>query len=100
MIHANRRRWLLACLLGVWIAACGVVRAADEPASRPAPPAGAAETAADESPPARVEATPADPSEPAAKPAVRKNKAPRVRQPFRPSEEIHVDKAVDFPADI
>ncbi len=100
MMNVNRRSWLLACLLGGWIAACGAVQAADDAASPLAPPAGSAETTTDASPPARDETPPAVPSQPAVKPSGREKKAPRVRQPFRPSEEIHVDKAVDFPADI
>jgi hypothetical protein len=100
MMQANRPRWFLACLLAVWIAAVGTARAADPPASPPAPPTRSAESNKDESPPARVENPPAAPAKSSVKPSGREKKAPRVRKPFRPSEEIHVDKAVDFPADI
>jgi hypothetical protein len=100
MMQANRPRWFLACLLAVWIAAVGTARAADPPASPPAPPTRSAESNKDESPPARVENPPAAPAKSSVKPSGREKKAPPVRKPFRPSEEIHVDKAVDFPADI
>ncbi|MDJ0887746.1 MAG: hypothetical protein QNI89_10605 [Desulfobacterales bacterium] len=99
MMPSNRRRWLIYCLIGFWMAAAGPTRAADPPAS-PAPPARSAETAGEESPPSQVENAPTDPAGPAVKPPSSKKKAPRARKPFRPSEEIHVDKAVDFPADI
>ncbi len=98
-MSANPRRWFLACVLGVWIAAGGAVRA-DDAAAPPAPPAGAAEAAKEKPPPARIDNPPAARSEPAVNPSGREKKAPRARKQFRPSEEIHVDKAVDFPADI
>ena len=96
----NRRKWLRLLVLGFWMAAAGPTRAEDAPANAPAPPARSAENAGDESPPARVENAPDGPPRPAVKPSAPAKKAPRARKPFRPSEEIHVDKAVDFPADI
>ena len=47
-----------------------------------------------------IDAPPSTPDRPAAKPPPHQKPSSRSRAPYRPSEEIHVDKAVDFPADI
>ncbi len=99
MMRTKQRRWIQLSFMAIWMAAAGPIEAEDAPAAPPAPPVRSAETARDQSPPP-AENMPADPAKPVAKPSSRDKKAPRARKPFRPSEEIHVDKAVDFPADI
>jgi hypothetical protein len=91
-------RWAAILVLLTGLAALGPARATDE-SPAPPPPQGTA-TVKDEAPPSPAEPTPAAPQRPAVKPPPGPPTQSRPRQDFRPSEEIHVDKAVDFPADI
>ena len=96
----NNPRWAAALLLAAWLITAGPVRAADEPAVS-SEDAAAAKTKTDNPSPAPQAGTPAaTPNRPAAKPSDRPKAKSRPMKTFRPSEEIHVDKAVDFPADI
>ncbi|MDJ0667796.1 MAG: hypothetical protein QNJ61_10975 [Desulfobacterales bacterium] len=93
-------RWAAALLLGAWLIAVGPVRAADEPKPSTKDTA-ASKTETENPPPTPPTGTPAaTPTPPAAKPPDRPKAETRPKKTFRPSEEIHVDKAVDFPADI
>ena len=98
---ATLRGWLAGLALGIWLTAAHPVGAADEPAASPSsPPGQTVPTAADKPKNTRTESAPEEEVRPAAKPPAPSPAVPRTRRPFRPSEEIHVDKAVDFPADI
>ena len=96
-----RLRWcgVAALLLGVGLLAAGQARSAESTANNPQAPA--AQTEAVAKPPStsgEAATTPATPP-PAAKPPKPAGKAKPYKR-FRPSEEIHVDKEVDFPSDI
>jgi hypothetical protein len=93
-------RWAAALLLAAWLSTASPVRAADEPVTS-SEDAAPAKANADDPTPAPQAGTPsATPNRPAAKPSEKPKAKSRPMQTFRPSEEIHVDKAVDFPADI
>jgi hypothetical protein len=69
----------------------------------PPAPAASAPEATETPPPADPPPAPAPATAPPAagnRPTTSTPPRPQPRKPFRPSEEIHVDKAVDFPADI
>lgn len=89
-------RWIIILLLGAGLATAGLGRASDEPP----PSASAREAAADQERPSQAESPPTPQTPSAVKPPPRPQPQSRPRKDFRPSEEIHVDKAVDFPADI
>ncbi len=94
---ATARIWVAGLLLGVWLAAAYPVGAAEESNVSPSPPARQAAEGAEGRPEnSQTEPAPEEQTRPAARPKA----APHNRKTFRPSEEIHVDKAVDFPADI
>ena len=97
-----RLRWygVAALLLGVGLMSTGQARAEEEPANTPQSPASQTEAAAKPpSEPGAAATTPATP-EPAAKPPSKPARKAKPYKRFRPSEEIHVDKEVDFPSDI
>ncbi len=101
MMPFNRRKWLIYCLIGFWMTAAGTARAADGTPAPPSAPSAQEAPAIEEdqgSPPAAP--PPAAETRPAVKPPSRPPTKPRPLKRFEPSEEIHVDKAVDFPADI
>ena len=100
MIFEAPPRWAATLLLAAWLIAAGPVRAADD--AGPTTNGNAATKAGNESPPSRPQTGTAQPAptQPADKPPDRPKAKTRPKQTFRPSEEIHVDKAVDFPADI
>lgn len=93
-----RPRWMAALLLGAGLMAAGQGRAEEAPTPPLKDPASQTATVEEtQSVPGGATSTPAAP-QPAAKPPPTRKSQPLKR--FRPSEEIHVDKEVDFPADI
>ena len=93
-------RWRAALLLATWLTAVGPLHAADESAS-PSETAAPAKPGA-EDPPSKIKGGSPPPVKPREddKTSEQTKTKPRPLKTFRPSEEIHVDKAVDFPADI
>ncbi len=98
-MNRNLWPWIVVLLLVVWVAAAGGLHADD-------PPPPAPEAAGEKGPPEenrdvnRTEGPSPSQDRPAAVPPARTDPSSRERRPYRPSEEIFVDKAVDFPADI
>jgi hypothetical protein len=97
-----RLQWcgVAALLLSVGLMTAGQARTEEAPANTPQGPASQTEAVA-KTPSVSGEAatTPAAP-QPAAKPPPKPARQAKPLERFRPSEEIHVDKAVDFPSDI
>ncbi len=91
--------WTAVLLLGLGLATAAPART--EEAASPASESPAPTAAAEKTPPAAAETPAASPaSPPAAKPPSRPARKAKPLKRFRPSEEIHVDKEVDFPSDI
>ena len=95
------RQWAATLMVAAGLTSAGPGMAADEPvpSAQGAPPAATGV----KDPPPKSPPNPSQPttqSRPADTPPDRPKTKPRPLQTFRPSEEIHVDKAVDFPADI
>lgn len=88
-------RWIIILLLGAGLATAGLGRASDEPPRLPPRGKRPRIRNALRRPNHR---RPRKPRRPSNRP--RPQPQSRPRKDFRPSEEIHVDKAVDFPADI
>ncbi len=91
---------VIAFLLAVWLTTAVPIRAAEE--STPSTKAAAPREAGAQAKPAAnpAGAAPPAPTPSADQPPERPPSKPQPMKTFRPSEEIHVDKAVDFPADI
>ena len=92
--------WVATLMLGAGLMTAVQARTEEAPANTPQSPASQTEAAA-KTPSESGEAakTPAAP-EPAAKPPPKPARKAKPLERFRPSEEIHVDKEVDFPSDI
>ncbi len=98
---AAARGWGVGLLLVVWLLAAHPAGAENDAAVSPSPPPRqSAESNEDRPENAASESSAEAQARPAAKAPDRSPATPRKRKPFWPSEEIHVDKAVDFPADI
>jgi hypothetical protein len=91
---------LVALLLALGLMAAGTARAEEASATAPKDPG--AQTATVEKTPSvsKQEAPPPTTSPPADQPRPKSARPNKPLKRFRPSEEIHVDKAVDFPSDI
>ena len=101
MMRAIAPRLMRLFLLGIWFTTAGTIRAEDcAPSPSPASPPAQAAEADQEKSSSPAETAPNRQSPSIVKPPARSPTAPAPRKNFRPSEEIHVDKAVDFPADI
>ena len=99
MRPANLTPWAAGFLLFAWLTAAGPLQGAEE--SAPSTEAAAPRDADAADPPSNPTGpTPSAQRPSAEQPPGRPQSTPPKLKSFRPSEEIHVDKAVDFPADI